>query len=97
MNKFYFFSKKSCGPCNLVQKYFDTINFDTSIIETIDLEEVSDTTVLRENLNLSKRYGIYVTPVLVVVKSDDPDCVIEEQVGGTNITMNIRRLIEKYG
>ena len=39
MNKFYLFSKKSCGPCALVDKYFNSIKQDTSIIEKVDLED----------------------------------------------------------
>ena len=96
MNKFYLFSKKSCGPCNLVDKYLDSIKLDTSIVEKDDLEDFSDTPIPQENRDLAKKYGIYATPVLVVVKGDDLDCVIEEQVGGLNITQNIKRLVEKY-
>jgi len=36
------------------------------------------------------------TPVLLVIKGDDEDCVLEELVGGMNITQNIRRLWETY-
>ena len=36
------------------------------------------------------------TPVLLIIKGDDEDCVLEELVGGLNITQNIRRLWDKY-
>lgn len=65
MNKFYLFSKKSCGPCNLVDKYLDSIKLDTSIVEKVDLEDFSDTPIPQENRDLAKKYGIYATPVLV--------------------------------
>ena len=97
MNKFYLFTKDSCGPCGLVKKYFNSIKTDTSIIEEIFLEDFSDQPIPQENLDLAKKYGVHATPVLLVIKGDDLDCVIEEQVGGTNITMNIKRLIEQYG
>ena len=95
-NKFYLFSKKSCGPCALVDKYFNSIKVDTSMVEKIDLEDFSDTPIPQENLDLAKRYSITATPVLLVIKGDDDDCVIEEHVGGMNITQNIKRLVEKY-
>lgn len=96
MNKFYLFSKKSCGPCGLVDKYFNSIKLDTSIVEKVDLEDFSNTPIPQDNLNLAKKYSITATPVLLVIKGDDPDCVIEELVGGLNITQNIRRLLESY-
>ena len=94
-NKFYLFSKKSCGPCALVDKYFKSIKIDTDMIEYIDLEDFGSTPS-QEAVDIAKRYGVTATPVLLVVKGDDEDCVIEEQVGGLNITQNIKRLIEKY-
>ena len=96
MNKFYLFSKKSCGPCALVDKYFNSIKQDTSIVEKVDLEDFGNDPIPQENLDLAKRYGITATPVLVIVKGDDDDCVLEEHVGGLNITQNIRRCLEKY-
>jgi len=95
-NKFYLFSKKSCGPCALVDKYFDSIKIDTSMVQKIDLEDFSDTPISQENLDLAKRYSITATPVLVIVKGDDDDCVLEEHVGGMSITQNIKRLVEEY-
>ena len=87
MNKFYFFSKQDCVPCALVHKYLNSIKIDASIVEKIDL---------MKNLDLAEKYGIFTTPVLLVIKGDDEDCVIEEHVGGLNITQNIKRLIETY-
>lgn len=95
-NKFYLFSKKSCGPCALVDKYFNSIKQDTSIVEKVDLEDFGNDPIPQENLDLAKRYGVTATPVLLIVKHDDDDCVLEEFVGGLNITQNIRRCIEKY-
>ena len=66
------------------------------MVEKIDLEDFGAEPIPQENLDLAKRYGITATPVLVVIKGDDDDCVIEEHVGGMNITQNIRRLVEKY-
>ena len=45
---------------------------------------------------LVKKYSVTATPVLLVIKGDDEDCVLEELVGGMNITQNIRRLWETY-
>ena len=50
---------------------------------------------LRRILN-PKKYGVTATPVLLIIKGDDEDCVLEELVGGLNITQNIRRLWDKY-
>jgi len=96
MNKFYLFSKKSCGPCGLVDKYFESIKQDTSFIEKIDLEDFSDEPIPQRNINLAKKYSVTATPVLIIIKGDDEDCVLEEFIGGLNITQNIRRSLEKY-
>jgi hypothetical protein len=46
MNKFYLFSKKSCGPCALVDKYMNSIKDErTSLLEKVDLEDFSDTPI----------------------------------------------------
>jgi len=95
-NKFLLFSKKSCGPCALVDKYFNSVKVDISMVEKIDLEDFSDKPIPQENLDLAKKYGITATPVLVVIKGDDDNCVIEKHVGGMSITQNIRRLVEQY-
>ena len=57
MNKFYLFSKKSCGPCALVDKYFNSIKVDTSMIEYVDLEDFGSTPT-QEAINLAKEYGV---------------------------------------
>jgi len=93
-NKFYLFSKKSCGPCALVDKYFNSIKVDTSMIEKIDLEDFSDIPIPQENLDLAKKYGVTATPVLIVTDADG--IKLEEKVGGMGITQNIKNLVEKY-
>ena len=93
-NKFYLFSKRSCGPCALVDKYFNSIKVDTSMIEKIDLEDFSDRPIPQENLDLAKMYGVTATPVLIIT---DPDGVkLEERIGGMGITQSIRQLVEEY-
>ena len=95
MNKFYLFSKKSCGPCALVDKYFKGVKDERiSIIEKVDLEDFSDEPIPQENLDLAKKYGVTATPVLIIT---DPDGVkLEEKVGGMQITQNIRSLLKEY-
>ena len=66
-NKFYLFSKKSCGPCALVDKYFKSIKVDTSMIEYVNLEDFSDVPIPQENLDLAKKYGVTATPVLLLL------------------------------
>jgi thiol-disulfide isomerase/thioredoxin len=94
MNKFYLFSKKSCGPCALVDKYFNSIKTDTSIIEKVDLEDFSDVPIPQENLDLAKQYSVTATPVLIVASPNG--LLLERKTGGMEITQNIRTLIEKY-
>jgi len=93
-NKFYLFSKKSCGPCALVDKYFKSIKVDTSMIEYVNLEDFSDVPIPQENLDLAKKYGVTATPVLIIVDNDGNK--IEEKIGGMPITQNIRQLVEQY-
>jgi len=93
-NKFYLFSKKSCGPCALVDKYFKSIKVDTSMVEYIDLEDFSDVPIPQENLDLAKKYGVTATPVLIIADSDGNK--IEEKIGGMPITQSIRQLVEQY-
>ena len=95
MNKFYLFSKQSCGPCALVDKYFKALKDERiSIIEKVDLEDFSDVPIPEENIALAKKYGVTATPVLIIT---DPDGVkLEEKVGGMGITQNIRTLLEQY-
>ena len=93
-NKFYLFSKKSCGPCALVDKYLNSIKVDTSMVEKIDLEDFSDVPIPQENLDLAKQYGVTATPVLIVT---DPDGnLLDKKTGGMEITQNIRKLVEEY-
>ena len=88
MNKFYLFSKKSCGPCALVDKYFNSIKVDMSMIEKIDLEDFSDEPIPQENLDLAKKYGVTATTVLII--ASETGLKREEQVGGMNVTQNIK-------
>lgn len=94
-NKFLLFSKESCGPCMLVDKYMRSIKDErTSLLEKVDLEDVSDTPIPQENLDLAKRYGVTATPVLII--TDDEGNKLEEFVGGLGITQNIRKMFNQY-
>jgi thioredoxin-related protein len=95
MNKFYLFSKKSCGPCALVDKYMNSIKDErTSLLEKVDLEDFSDTPIPQENLDLAKKYGVTATPVLIIASPNGT--LLEEKVGGMQITQNIRKLFDQY-
>jgi thioredoxin-related protein len=95
MAKFYLFSKESCGPCMLVDKYMRSIKDErTSLLEKVDLEDVSDTPIPQENLDLAKRYGVTATPVLII--TDEEGNKLEEFVGGLGITQNIRKMFNQY-
>ena len=95
MNKFYLFSKKSCGPCALVDKYMNSIKDErTSLLEKVDLEDFSDIPIPQENLDLAKKYGVTATPVLIVASPNGT--LLEEKVGGMQITQNIRKLFDQY-
>ena len=95
MAKFYLFSKESCGPCMLVDKYMRSIKDErTSLLEKVDLEDVSDTPIPQENLDLAKQYGVTATPVLIIV--DENGNKLEEFVGGLGITQNIRKMFDQY-
>ena len=94
-NKFLLFSKHSCGPCRLVDKYLEALNDNrTSIIEKINLEDVSDVPIPEENLNLAKIYGVTATPVLIV--TSEQGLKLEEFIGGVPITKNITETLNKY-
>jgi len=95
VNKFYLFSKKSCGPCALVDKYFKGVKDERiSIIEKVDLEDAGDEPIPEHNLRLAKFYGVTATPVLVI--TDEEGRPLDTKVGGLAITQNIRTLLESY-
>ena len=94
MSKFLLFSKDSCGPCMLVDKYMRSIKDErTSLLEKVDLEDVGSTPS-EEAAATAKRYGVTATPVLVV--TDDEGNKLEEYTGGLGITQNIRKVFDKY-
>jgi len=79
----------------LVDKYMRSIKDErTSILEKVDLEDVSETPIPQENLDLAKKYGVTATPVLII--TDDEGNKLEEFVGGMGITQNIRKMFDKY-
>jgi|TARA_B100000035_G_scaffold169854_1_gene144903 thioredoxin-related protein len=92
-NNFYLFSKKSCGPCALVDKYFKSIKVDTSMIQYVDLEDFGSTPS-QEALDLAKQYNVTATPVLIV--SSPNGTLLESKTGGLQITQNIKKLLEQY-
>ena len=93
INKFYLFSKKSCGPCALVDKYFKSVKVDTSMIEYVDLEDFGSTPT-QEALDLAKQYNVTATPVLVITSPNGT--LLEKKTGGMDITQNIKKLVEQY-
>ena len=93
-NKFLLFSKQSCGPCALVDKYFSSVKVDTSIIQKVDLEDFTDEPIPQENLDLAKEYGVTATPVLIITSPNGT--LLEKKTGGMEITQNIRKLIKQY-
>ena len=93
LNNFYLFSKKSCGPCALVDKYFKSTKVDTSTIQYIDLEDFGSTPS-QEALDLAKQYGVTATPVLIVTSPNGT--LLESKTGGLQITQNIKKLLEQY-
>ena len=95
-SKFLLFSKDSCGPCRLVDKYLNALGDErTNIIQKINLEDVSDVPIPQENLDLAKAYVVTATPVLIVTNGDGE--LFETYTGGLKITQNIRKLFDKYG
>ena len=94
MAKFYLFSKESCGPCMLVDRYMKSIKDErTERVEKVDLEDFGQTPT-KEARQLAKQYGVTATPVLVIV--DDEGTHLETFVGGLNITQNIRKKFDEY-
>jgi thioredoxin-related protein len=96
MNKFYMFTKDSCGPCGLVKRYLNNLKDDRlDLIEEVQLEDFSDEPIPEENLALAKKYGVTATPVLVITSPNG--LILEKKTGGMEITQNIRELWTKYG
>ena len=96
MNKFYMFTKDSCGPCGLVKRYVDAIKDDrTDKILEIQLEDFSDEPIPEENLALAKKYDVTATPVLVVTSPNGT--ILDKKIGGLAITQSIRQLLDQYG
>ena len=93
LNNFYLFSKKSCGPCALVDKYFKSIKVDASMIQYVDLEDFGSTPS-QEALDLAKQYNVTATPVLIVTSPNGT--LLESKTGGLQITQNIKKLLEQY-
>ena len=95
MNNFLLFSKDSCGPCMLVEKYLKAIGDERiSIIQKIDLEDVSKDPIPQKNLDLAKEYSVTATPVLIVTSPNGT--LLERKTGGVEITQNIRKLFDQY-
>jgi len=95
MNKFYMFTKDSCGPCGLVKRYINALKDDRiSIIEEVYLEDFSDDPIPQENIALAKKYGVTATPVLVI--TDEEGNLLESFTGGMGITQNIRKMWDQY-
>ena len=95
MKKFLLFSKQSCGPCRLVEKYFDSIDDQRiNLIQKIDLEDATDEPIPEENLSLAKFYGVTATPVFIV--TDQNGLKIEQHIGGVDIVKNLIQIFDKY-
>ena len=95
MNKFYMFTRNSCGPCGLVKKYIKALNDEReSVIKEIFLEDFSDEPIPEENIALAKEYGVTATPVLIVTSPNGT--VLEKKTGGLEITQNIRKFWDQY-
>ena len=79
----------------MVKKYFRSINDPrTEVIEDIYLDDFSNEPIPEENLELAKKYGVTATPVLVI--TDEDGTLVETYTGGVPITLNIRKLFDKY-
>ena len=95
MNKFFLFSKETCGPCGLVNRYMNSLKDERlDIIEKVDLDDFSDTPIPQENIDLAKKYGVTATPVLVI--TDENGEKLEQFIGGLPITQNIRKMLDQY-
>ena len=95
MNKFYMFTKDSCGPCGLVKRYINAMHDErTKLIEEVELEDFSDQPIPEENIELARKYGVTATPVLIIVNEEGE--LLETYSSGMPITQNIRKLWAKY-
>jgi thioredoxin-related protein len=84
------FSKKECGPCILVKKYFKTMNDP----RTEQIKEVLlDDGCSEEDLQLAKKYGVTATPTLLVIENEEK---VEEYIGGVEIAQNITKILGTY-
>ena len=84
------FSKKECGPCILVKKYFKAMNDSrTEVIKELLLDDGES-----DNIATAKQYGINATPTLIVLNKTGEK--IEEHIGGVDITQNILKILEQY-
>lgn len=91
----YLFTKESCGPCGLVEKYIKAIKDPRAEqIVRVDLDDFSDVPIPEENLALAKQYEVTATPVLVI--TNDFEEKVDEYIGGMKITQNIRRIFNEY-
>ncbi len=91
----YLFTKESCGPCGLVEKYIKTLKDPRAEqIVRVDLDDFSDVPIPKENLALAKLYEVSATPVLVI--TNDFEEKVDEYIGGMKITQNIRRVFNEY-
>ena len=96
MNKFYMFTKDSCGPCGLVKRYVNAMHDErTKLIEEVHLEDFSDEPIPEDNLLLAKKYDVTATPVLVVTSPNGT--ILDKRIGGLRITQSIRQLLDQYG
>ena len=91
----YLFTKESCGPCGLVEKYIKAIRDPRAEqIVKVDLDDFSDVPIPEENLALAKQYEVTATPVLII--TNDFEEKVDEYIGGMKITQNIRRVFNEY-
>ena len=84
------FSKKECGPCILVKKYFKAMgDVRTESVKELLLDDGET-----ENISTAKQYGINATPTLIVLNETGEK--VEEYIGGVPITQNIVKLLDQY-
>lgn len=84
------FSKKECGPCILVKKYFKALEDERlDAVKELLLDDGET-----ENIATAKQYGINATPTLIVLNETGEK--VEEYIGGVPITQNIKSLLDTY-